>query len=118
MGKRTTKAELEKMLHANDIALKEYIAQVKDLKSDLSMSDHRLKQANLIVIDNDKRHELAIAKRDDYVKRVLARIEGVKALLHIPVKPHDVNFMNNPGMEQLKDGWNKVPQTVIDRFRG
>jgi len=118
MTKPITKAELEKMLHASGIALKEKIMQIKDLKSEISMYGHKLKQANLIVADNDNKHKQALEKRDDYVKRVLARIEGVKALLHVPMDTWSANNMGDPTIEALQAEWNKEPFTRDSIKRG
>lgn len=121
--KRQTKADLEEVIEEFKVIQNDHITKIEELKDvvdrlklevdrkDLTMDNMEINyKKNLDIKDHN--HKEAIAKRDDYVKRVLDRMEGVKALLHIPIQPHDVNFMNTPGVEQLKAEWNKGDEKV------
>lgn len=104
---KLTKADLENMIEEFSLQEVDKNKQIKELKDQLSECKRDLSNVEIHLLSEERKHKKQLEKRDDYVNRVLARMEGVKALLHIPIQPHDVYFLTNPDMEQLKAEWNK-----------
>lgn len=50
---------------------------------------------------------LRIKRRDEYVVRVLARLEAIKAMLSIPSHINNGNFYNPEDIEALKRQWDQ-----------